>query len=378
MPEKSGPIKRFLGRFGPGLITGASDDDPSGIGTYSQAGAAYGYATLWTAVAMLPLMIVVQHLCAKIGMCSGEGLAAVLKKSYSRWLLYPAVAGLVIANTINAGADIAAISASINMFVPIPIAAMVVPIAVLIVALQIWGSYASIVKVFKWLTLTLFGYILAALLAKPDWGPVLRSTFVPQIRFDGAFITVLVALLGTTISPYLFFWQASQEVEEEKSMGRTTVEARKGATKKELQTEKTDTVAGMLLSNMVAYFVILAAASTLSSVGRTIFNRPRRRRSRECGGHTLRARDHRDGASRCAGTHRICGIWRRRDIWVENRTQRASRACVAVLRGYRCINSRRGRHYVYRRQSDQGTILVRCYQRRGRTPAARPRDDRFE
>src|SRR3954464_9301139 len=137
MSEKPGPIKRLLGRLGPGLITGASDDDPSGIGTYSQAGAAYGYATLWTAIAMLPLMIVVQHLCAKIGMCTGEGLAAVLKRSYSRWLLYPAVAGLVIANTINAGADIAAISASINMFVPIPIAVMVVPIAVLIVALQI-------------------------------------------------------------------------------------------------------------------------------------------------------------------------------------------------------------------------------------------------
>ncbi|MGH8596043.1 MAG: divalent metal cation transporter, partial [Gammaproteobacteria bacterium] len=141
MDRHDNPIKRLLDRLGPGLITGASDDDPSGIGTYTQAGAALGYATLWTAIVTLPLMIVVQHICAKIGMCGGRGLAAVLRKFYPRWMLYPAVAGLVIANTINAGADIAAISAAINMFVPIPIWAMVIPIAGAIVVLQIWGSY---------------------------------------------------------------------------------------------------------------------------------------------------------------------------------------------------------------------------------------------
>src|SRR5215831_5882994 len=134
-------LNGFLRRLGPGLITGASDDDPSGIGTYTQAGAALGYATLWTAIVTLPLMVVVQHICAKIGMCSGLGLAGVLHKYYSRWLLYPVVIGLVVANTINAGTDIAAIAAAINMFVPVPIAAMVVPIALLIVVIQIWGSY---------------------------------------------------------------------------------------------------------------------------------------------------------------------------------------------------------------------------------------------
>src|SRR5678810_771845 len=140
MDRQNNPIKRLLNRLGPGLITGASDDDPSGIATYTQAGASLGYATLWTAIVTLPLMIVVQHICAKIGMVSGRGLASVLKHYYSRWLLYPAVACLVIANTINVGTDIAAIAAAINIFVPIPIAAMVLPIGAIIVVLQIWGS----------------------------------------------------------------------------------------------------------------------------------------------------------------------------------------------------------------------------------------------
>ena len=255
--------------MGPGLITGASDDDPSGIGTYTQAGAALGFATLWTAIITLPLMIVVQHICAKIGMCSGRGLAGVLRKFYSRWLLYPAVAGLVIANTINAGTDIAAIAAAINMFVPLPIWSMVVPIAVLIVVIQIWGSYRLIVRIFKWLTLSLFAYIIAAFLAGPDWKQVAAATFVPQFRLDSQYITTLVAILGTTISPYLFFWQASEEVEDEKSEGRTSIAKRKGASQTELRAEKWDTAVGMLFCNLVFYFVILAAASTLYRTGQT-------------------------------------------------------------------------------------------------------------
>ena len=263
------PFKKILSRLGPGLITGASDDDPSGIGTYTQAGAALGFATLWTAIVTLPLMIVVQHICAKIGMCSGRGLAGVLRKYYSRWLLYPVVAGLVIANTINAGTDIAAIAAAINMFAPFPIWSMVVPIAVMIVVIQIWGSYKLIVRIFKWLTLSLFAYIIAAFLAGPDWKQVAVATFIPQFRFDSQYVTTLVAILGTTISPYLFFWQASEEVEDEKSEGRTSVAKRKGATEAELRGEKWDTAVGMLFCNLVFYFVILAAASTLYRTGQT-------------------------------------------------------------------------------------------------------------
>jgi NRAMP (natural resistance-associated macrophage protein)-like metal ion transporter len=269
MDRKNNPIKQLLDRLGPGLITGASDDDPSGIGTYSQAGAALGYATLWTAIVTLPLMIVVQHICAKIGMCSGRGLAGVLKRYYSKKLLYPVVIGLVIANTINAGADIAAIAAAINMFVPIPIAAMVIPIAIAIVALQIWGSYRLIMKIFKWLTLSLFAYVIAAFLAKPDWYAVAKATFLPQISFTSEYITTIVAILGTTISPYLFFWEASEEVEEEKSEGRKDVNARRGATDVEIKKEKIDTVVGMLFCNVVFYFVIVSAGATLHVTGQT-------------------------------------------------------------------------------------------------------------
>jgi NRAMP (natural resistance-associated macrophage protein)-like metal ion transporter len=269
LDPKKNRVSRFLKRLGPGLITGASDDDPSGIATYTQAGAALGFSTLWTAVVTLPLMIVVQHICAKIGMCGGRGLAGVLRRYYSRWLLYPAVAGLVIANTINAGADIAAIAAAINMFLPVPISVMVVPIAAAIVVLQVWGSYRLIVRVFKWLTLSLFAYVIAAFLSRPDWLAVAKATFIPQVSFSGEYITTLVAILGTTISPYLFFWEADEEVEEEKSEGRKNLTARRGATDEEIRDEKIDTVVGMVFCNVVFYFVILAAASTLHASGQS-------------------------------------------------------------------------------------------------------------
>jgi NRAMP (natural resistance-associated macrophage protein)-like metal ion transporter len=261
--------KKLLSHLGPGLITGASDDDPSGIATYSQAGASLGYATLWTAIVTLPLMVVVQHICAKIGMCSGRGLAGVLRTYYPRLLLYPAVFGLVVANTINVGTDIAAIGAAINMFLPVPISVLVLPIAVAIVVLQVWGSYGLIVKVFKWLTLSLFAYVIAAFLAKPDWAAVVRATFVPHISMSSEYITTLVAVLGTTISPYLFFWEASEEVEEEVKDGRTTLEQRVGATHDEIRSEKVDTVVGMLFCNVVFYFVILSAGATLFRSGHT-------------------------------------------------------------------------------------------------------------
>lgn len=269
MQTRTNPIKRFLGRLGPGLITGASDDDPSGIATYSQAGASFGFATLWTLIAMLPLMIAVQHISAKIGMVSGRGLAGVLRNFYSRKLLYPAVIGLLIANTINIGTDIAAIGAAINIFIPIPIFILVVPVALSILGLQIWGSYRLIVKIFKWLTLSLFAYVFAALLARPDWSAVLWATLIPEIHLTGDYLTMLVALLGTTISPYLLFWEASEEVEEEIAAGRTRLEDRIGATTAEIKDETFDNAIGMIFSNFVAYFVVLAAGATLFKAGAT-------------------------------------------------------------------------------------------------------------
>ena len=268
-PRERNPVKRFLKILGPGLITGAADDDPSGIATYSIAGASLGFATLWTALVTLPLMMVVQFLCAKIGMVSGIGLAGVLRNYYSRWVLYPAVLALVVANTINAGTDIGAIAAAVNLFIPVPIAFMIVPMALLIVALQFWGSYRLITRVFKWLTLALFAYIGAAFLAKPNWREVIKATLVPQFSLDKTYLMTLVAILGTTISPYLFFWQASQEVEEEISMGRKTLEERQGATFAELKNATLDTDVGMFVCNLAFYFVIVAAAATLHAHGKT-------------------------------------------------------------------------------------------------------------
>ncbi len=267
--REANPIKRFFKLLGPGLITGAADDDPSGIATYSIAGASLGFATLWTALVTLPLMSVVQFLCAKIGMVSGMGLAGVLRNYYSRWLLYPAVLSLLIANTINAGTDIGAIAAAVNLIVPVPITFMIVPIALVIVALQFWGSYRLISQVFKWLTLTLFAYIGAAFLAKPNWGEVIKATFVPRLSFDKTYLITVVAILGTTISPYLFFWQASEEVEEEISQGRETLEQRQGATFAELRNATLDTDVGMFICNLVFYFVIISAAATLHVQGKT-------------------------------------------------------------------------------------------------------------
>jgi NRAMP (natural resistance-associated macrophage protein)-like metal ion transporter len=267
--QETNPVKRFFRLLGPGLITGASDDDPSGIGTYSIAGTSLGFATLWTAIVTLPRMAVVQFVCAKIGLVTGRGLAGVLRYYYPRKLLYPAVLSLVIANTINAGMDIGAIAAAVNLFVPIPLIVMIIPIACIIVALQIWGSYRPIANVFKWLTLSLFAYIGAAFLAKPDFGPVLKATFIPQMRFDHDYLLTLVAILGTTISPYLFFWEASEEVEEEISDGRKRLRQRKGATDAELNQAKWDTIVGMFFCNIVFYFVILAAAATLHASGKT-------------------------------------------------------------------------------------------------------------
>jgi NRAMP (natural resistance-associated macrophage protein)-like metal ion transporter len=269
LEREKNPIKRALMVLGPGLVTGASDDDPSGIGTYTQAGAAFGFATLWMAPVTLPMMAAVQFICAKIGMVSGMGLADVLRKHYARWVVYGAVSLLVIANTINAGTDIGAIAAAINLLLPVPALALVVPTAVVILTVQIFGSYALISRIFKWLTLTLFAYIVAAFLARPHWREVLVATIIPTIRFDHQYLMTMVAILGTTISPYLFFWQASQEVEEELSMGRETLEQREGATDQEMKIAKIDVNAGMIFASVVFYFVILASAATLHVAGKT-------------------------------------------------------------------------------------------------------------
>jgi NRAMP (natural resistance-associated macrophage protein)-like metal ion transporter len=264
------PVLKVVKSLGPGFITGASDDDPSGIGTYASAGASFGYGLLWTALVTFPLQATVQFICAKIGLVTGRGLAGVIRQHYPRWVLYPAVIALVVANTVNVGADLGAVAAAINMLVPgLPIIPLIFPIAFAILAMVAFGSYRIIERIFRWLAFVLLAYIGAAVLARPDWGEVVRSTFVPQIQLDPAFIAMLVAVPGTTISPYLFFWQTSHEVEEEVSIGRAALRQRRGATDRELGYAALDVNAGMAFSHVIMYAVILATASTLHISGQT-------------------------------------------------------------------------------------------------------------
>jgi NRAMP (natural resistance-associated macrophage protein)-like metal ion transporter len=272
LTKEHGVIRRFLKVLGPGIVVGASDDDPSGIGTYSVAGAGFGFSTLWTALITFPMMAAAQFISAKIGLVTGKGLGAVLRQYYHPAIAVPLVISLAIANTINAGADIGAIAASVNLILPVRVEALIVPIAAMLLALMVWGSYRTIASIFKWLALALFAYIGAALFAHPNAIEVLKGTFVPRISWNGAYLATLVGILGTTISPYMFFWQATQEVEEDIDMGRVHQWQRTGTTDAELKYASWDINAGMLFSNIVMYFIILATAATLYKTGHTHIN----------------------------------------------------------------------------------------------------------
>jgi NRAMP (natural resistance-associated macrophage protein)-like metal ion transporter len=262
-------VRRFFAELGPGLITGAADDDPSGISTYSVAGAAFGYAPLWTALLSFPLMAAVQLMCARLGMVSGRGLASVIRRRYSRRVLWAACALLVVANVINIGADLGGMAAVSEMVTGVKAVFWTPLYAGFIVSLLFWSSYRQIARIFKWLTLVLFSYVVTAFLAHADWWAVLRATVVPHVEWSNGFLAILVGILGTTISPYLFFWQAAQEVEEDRAAGRRTVRQRRGATDDELRRARTDVVAGMFFSNLVMYFIILTTAATLHAGGHT-------------------------------------------------------------------------------------------------------------
>jgi NRAMP (natural resistance-associated macrophage protein)-like metal ion transporter len=262
------PFRRFFANLGPGLITGAADDDPSGISTYSVAGAAFGYLPLWTALVSFPLMTAVQLMCARLGLVTGLGLAGVIRRHYPRWVLWGACALLIIANVINIAADLGGMAAATRMVTGAPVALMVPTFGVVIVLLLMWSSYRAIARVFKWLTLVLLAYVATAFVARVDWRLALQLTLVPHIEWSRAFFSVLVAILGTTISPYLFFWQAAQEVEEERAKGRNLAH-RRGATAEELKACRTDVAAGMFASNAIMYFIILTTAATLHAHGQT-------------------------------------------------------------------------------------------------------------
>jgi NRAMP (natural resistance-associated macrophage protein)-like metal ion transporter len=258
-----------LDELGPGLITGAADDDPSGISTYSVAGASFGYATLWTALLSFPLMAAVQLMCARLGMVTGCGLASVIRTRYPRWVLWVACSLVIVANIFNIGADLGGMADAMQMMSGIRAYYWTPFFAALIIALLMWTSYGTMARVFKWLTLVLFAYVITAFLAHPNWSAVLRATFIPRIQWTRDYLAVLVGILGTTISPYLFFWQAAQEVEEDRQRGKTTVAQRRGSTNKELRIAQKDVITGMLLSNLVMYFLILTTGATLHIHGVT-------------------------------------------------------------------------------------------------------------
>ena len=255
--------------LGPGLITGAADDDPSGIATYSQAGAAFGYSLLWTALISLPLMSAIQLMCARIGIVARSGLAAVLREHYPRWMLWLACSLLIVGNTINIAADLAGMAAAAKLLTGIPAGWFLPAFTALILALLVFASYERMTRVLKWLTLALFSYVLAAMLSGADWRGVLRGTLIPRITLSREYLLMFVAIMGTTISPYLFFWQAAQNAEQDALIMRRIVGRPRRAVQRELRAAARDVNAGMLFSNLIMYFIILTAGATLHRAGIT-------------------------------------------------------------------------------------------------------------
>lgn len=261
-------IKKFLDKIGPGVITGASDDDPSGIATYSIAGAQAGYSILWTALFTFPLMVAIQEMCARIGLVTGKGLAGLIRSHYPKYILLAMAFLVVVSNTINIGADISGMAESAHLVIPIHPTILAIVATILIIFLLINFSYRAIASSLKWLTFTLFAYILAGLITKQDWPSIFFHTFVPVIKFNATSIALIVAILGTTISPYLFFWQTSEEVEEK--LETDQVERRRKiqiVTKHELKGMREDVTLGMFFSNIVMFAIIATSASTLYKGG---------------------------------------------------------------------------------------------------------------
>jgi NRAMP (natural resistance-associated macrophage protein)-like metal ion transporter len=264
-------VKKMLKIIGPGFITGAADDDPSGIATYSQTGAVFGYNQLWISLFSTPFMIVIQEMCGRIGMVKGRGLAYVIKERYGKGILAFAVVALLIANTVNIGADLGAMASTMVMLLGGNLAIWMLMITALILFLEIFVSYHVYSKYLKWLTLSLLAYIVTAFVVTKDWGDVLRSTLMPSFDFNKAYLLNVVAILGTTLSPYLFFWQASEEVEEEVAehklpdmdVGTPKI------TRRDLNAMRKDTVAGMIFSNLGFFFIVVTAAATLGANGLT-------------------------------------------------------------------------------------------------------------
>lgn len=252
---------------GLGIVTGAADDDPSAIGTYASAGARFGLGILWIAPVVLPMMFAVVYLSSKLGQVSGRGLFHVIRDFYPRWLLWVILVGVMIGNTIEAAADLGGMAAAIGMFVDLPVPWIAAAVAVVLLCLQILGSYEFIRTVFRWLALALLAYIAAAFLARPDPAAVLAGTLIPHIEFSRDFLSIIVAIIGTSLSAYIYTWESNQEVEEKIAEGKTRLSQRMGASWADLRRSRRDITVGMLFSNVVMYFIMLSTAATLHQNG---------------------------------------------------------------------------------------------------------------
>jgi NRAMP (natural resistance-associated macrophage protein)-like metal ion transporter len=253
---------------GPGLITGAADDDPSGIATYTQTGAQFGYGQLWTALLILPMLVAVQEACARIGAVTGKGIAAIVKEHYSKKVLYGMLLLVLVANTINLGADLGAMGAAAQLIVPINFAVLVLFFTTLILILEIFTTYRTYARILKWLCITLFSYVITVFLVHEPWGAILKATFIPHIEFSFAFFFIITGVIGTTISPYMFFWEASEEVEEERSK-RMIHNGVPTLTKPFMKRLRLDNFLGMLSSQIAAWCIIVVAATVLNHNGIT-------------------------------------------------------------------------------------------------------------
>jgi len=263
-------IKRFFRILGPGIITGAADDDPSGIATYSQAGAQYGFGQLWTAFYQLPLLISIQEACARIGAVTGKGLAGIVKEKYSKKILMAVVFLVLVANIINIGADIGAVATAIQLIYDLPFFIYAILITSIIILLEVFISYKKYSKILKWLTITLLAYPVTALIISQPWGKILNATIFPHIEFTFNFFFLVTGVFGTTISPYMFFWQTSGEIEEEIGNHMLYREGGKPRlTKKFLKNIKLDTTIGMFAAEIAQWFIIITTATVLFHNGIT-------------------------------------------------------------------------------------------------------------
>ena len=269
-PISTIPRKSLFAALGPGLITGASDDDPSGIATYSQVGARYGFGMLWTMLFSYPLMVAIQEICARVGRVTGHGIAGNMRRQYPSPLLYSVVGLMVVANLVNLGADIGGMGAAMSLLVGGHAGIYAAALAVVSLLLQVLLPYSKYVKVLKWLTIALFAYVGTVFAVHIPWSDALRSTVLPAIHFRKDYLTGLIAVLGTTISPYLFFWQASEEAEEEKvTPGEKPLKRAPEQGPKQLRRIRLDTYLGMAFSNLIAFFIILTTGATLHVHGMT-------------------------------------------------------------------------------------------------------------